>query len=109
MWLQIAVGAYRTAPQASTGFYPAELLYGRVSVMEIEASGSSSAVTVPKVLPLYNFAFSPKLSTLTGVCVFRRLIDLGAHYPYCEEAGPVPPPHFQTIKISRPTSSSRDG
>ena len=29
MWLQIAVGAYRTAPQASIGFSPAELLYGR--------------------------------------------------------------------------------
>ena len=25
--------------------------------------------------------------------MFRRLIDLGAHYSYCEEAGPVPPPH----------------
>lgn len=30
LWLQVAVGAYRTAPQASIGLSPAELLYGRI-------------------------------------------------------------------------------
>ena len=29
MWLQIVIGAYRSAPQSSTGFSPAQLVYGR--------------------------------------------------------------------------------
>ena len=29
MWLQLIIGAYRSAPQSSTGYSPAELVYGR--------------------------------------------------------------------------------
>jgi hypothetical protein len=33
------------------------------------------------------------------MCTFRRLISLGAHHPYCEDCGPVPPSY--TFQPSR--------
>ena len=44
-WLQIAVGAYRTAKQSSTGFSPAELLYGRPLRLPLDLQMDSSLET----------------------------------------------------------------